>query len=509
MVSHTLLLGVGIFIVYWVVVAILNSKKILEKHGITAYGPILMIKTEKGLELIDKIGKKKRFWRLFANAGIPAVFAGMIFMFVLIILMDIVLFTNPPPPSEITNPKNILLIPGVNDWIPFEWGVIGLLVTLVVHEFSHAILCRVEGVKVKAMGIILALVPIGGFAEPDEGQLMSQSVKRIQRIRIFSAGVISNFIVAIFAFSLFFYLINFLSPTVSVIGVYEDSPLYGLVEKDSIITKINGVEVKTPEDMDKVLKSEILTIEIEKNGVVKEIKVENLAGPRIVYLLDGYPAKNAGLKEGMIIYSINGERTYSINSFFNAMKKTKPEQVVEVVLYSDGKFITKEVKLTKHPNYDSGFLGVSVEEQISGMRIAYSSLLLDWLKSIPDMLSSPKGLFILVSMPLNFRGFGEETSFYFLPQGFWEDKGETIFYLLNTLYWIGWINFYVGLFNCLPAIPLDGGRVFHETMTMLLSRKYGDRAEKISMNTGKVLAILVFASIILSIVIPNLQLIRI
>jgi membrane-associated protease RseP (regulator of RpoE activity) len=35
---------------------------------------------------------------------------------------------------------------------------------------------------------------------------------------------------------------------------------------------------------------------------------------------------------------------------------------------------------------------------------------------------------------------------------------------------VGWINFYVGLFNCLPAVPLDGGHIFRELFKSLTEK---------------------------------------
>jgi membrane-associated protease RseP (regulator of RpoE activity) len=187
------------------------------------------------------------------------------------------------------------------------------------------------------------------------------------------------------------------------------------------------------------------------------------------------------------------------------MRNTKPGEKVDVVVFYQNEFQHFNFQLGKHPSANSGFMGVSVEDQISGMRIGYSSLILDSLRSIPSQLTSPRGWLTIISMPINFRGFGDESSAFFIPQGFWRDKGETIFYLLNILYWVGWIDFYVGLFNCLPAIPLDGGRVLHETLSSVLTRRFGDRGEELSLAAGRFLAFIVFSSLLLSIVIPNLH----
>ena len=174
-------IALGIFLLYWFLVSVLDRRGILEKYNITTFGPlpILMIRTTKGLKLLDVLARPKFYWRNFANLGILMMFAGMIAMFLVIALSDLALYTSflngtVPEPGKYNSPRNIFLIPGVNEFIPFTWGVIALIVTLVVHEFSHAILCRVEGIRVKSMGILLALVPVGGFAEPDDEQLFGK-----------------------------------------------------------------------------------------------------------------------------------------------------------------------------------------------------------------------------------------------------------------------------------------------------------------------------------------------
>ncbi len=498
------IVAIVIFITYWAIVEILKTKGILEKRNITAIGPILMIRTKKGLNLLEKISKPKMFWRVIANLGIPSIFLGMAFMFILVLLMDYRLITTPPKPSPLTSPRNVLLIPGINQYIPVVWGLIGLIITLIVHEFSHAILCRVEGVRVKSLGILLALLPIGGFAEPDESELMDKRIGRMQRIRIFSAGVISNFILALIAFSVFFYLLGFISPLVVVRDVSKDSAAYGLIEEGDIILSINGVDVKSIDDVSNALKiGNNLKIVYKHNGEIKEVVIPKIAGINVtgLYREDNkiFPAEKAGIRKGMIIFRINNEPTPTLKDFMDVMKRTKPNETIQIFVYNKGEVKVFKVKLAKSPNNNHGFLGVFAEEYISGIKLAYSDLFLKELKSIPSRLKSVDGWILIIAMPFTFPGFSEAITKYF--------EGDAItFYLLNTFYWIAWINFYVGLFNCLPAIPLDGGRILHETLSALLSKRFGERGEEMSLNTVKFLAILIFSSIILSIIIPNLNL---
>ncbi|MBN1235813.1 MAG: site-2 protease family protein, partial [Methanotrichaceae archaeon] len=170
----------------------------------------IFVRTTRGLNLLDSLARPKRFWRIVASAGIPLVILSMTYFLVLVLMMTYYMIQEPPQPSSYNAPRNILLIPGLNEYIPFAWGWIALFVTMVVHEFAHGILSRVEGVRVKSMGIVAVFfAPIAAFVEPDDEELFGgkdkpPKVSRGARVRILSAGVISNFIVAAVAMALFF-----------------------------------------------------------------------------------------------------------------------------------------------------------------------------------------------------------------------------------------------------------------------------------------------------------------
>jgi membrane-associated protease RseP (regulator of RpoE activity) len=535
----------------------LDRRGILSKYNITAYGPILMVRTQKGQRLLDKLAIHKSFWRTFANIGLPSMLIGMLVMFLLILFVDFALIRSfqtqtVPPPTRLNEPRNFFLIPGINEYIPFEWGVIALIVTLVVHEFSHAILCKVEGVRVKSMGVLLALIPIGGFAEPDEEQLLGKKEEekseketepktepappkkvatRAERVRVLTSGVMANFATALVAFILFFSLLGSISPVgeVMVTSVVPGHPADAAgVKPNMIITQINDKPVNSAEEFllyTHILEpgSKVTLNVIDEN---RERKVINLVttsdnnstypGIRVYDVVSGSPAKAAGIKPDMVLVKVNNTEIKSLDDFVNFMNSTEPGQKIDVYVLSNNSAnasteVFKNIELTKYPydpNAKKGFLGISYAPDAGA--VSYSlgigigqfqaKSFLNMLENIPSLLNRVEGWVYLFSLPIfgftgnGFPGFSGLMTYFYEPVGWAAPLGNGIFWILNILMWVGWMNFYVGLFNCLPAVPLDGGQVFRDVMASSLSRIIGD-GEKVEKVTNAV--VILFAVLIL------------
>ncbi|MEA3324608.1 MAG: site-2 protease family protein [Euryarchaeota archaeon] len=570
-----------ILLVCWIVFAFLSKQGILERYNISAFGPILMVRTMRGQKLLTVLAYPRRFWRFFGNVGIPMMVVGMFIMFMVVILTDYVmlqaLYDNAMPmPDKYNAPQNIFLIPGLNDYIPLVWGAIGLIVTLVVHELAHAVLCRTEGVSVKSMGaLLLGIVPIGGFAEPDDEELFGKKeepdpagardagtgsnigvgydyavrqpieteggiwhgnrsktvveqeggdrvenengVSRRARMRILAAGVMANFVVALIAFSLFFGpVLGGIAPVsdVMVVSVDENSvAAQAGIKENRAITQVDNVTIKTAHDFYVTIDTrEDIPMTVHTKGADKRY-VSTLAGEgatlqtwvTIEEVMSDSAASRANLTKGMTIARINDTEIDNTTDFIAFLNTTVPGQTVEVFFAENNSTL---VELGSSPASDRscGYLGVGSTTRIkfAGMTIGEypASGRLHIFKSIPGLMHRIESWLFIFAMPLieleggRFAGFDNSMQFY-EPVGWAAGYGVLVFWIASALLWIGWINFYAGLFNCLPAIPMDGGHVFKDIIHSLFGRVISDHyAEQLSKSIAVAFAVLILVSFI-------------
>ncbi|MHC1610867.1 MAG: site-2 protease family protein [Candidatus Methanospirareceae archaeon] len=547
---YYLTLTLYLFLIYWLILLVLDRKGILEQYNISALGPILLIKTKRGGRLVERLangGRREVFWRAYANIGTILVLVAMAFMFILVLYGAYATFMTPPEPSKVHEPRNWLLIPGLNEFIPMcAW--IGFVIALVVHELSHAVLSAVEKIRVRSMGLLVALVPIGAFAELDSEQLFGKRERKSgenmieateagepervrrrvatarERTRILSAGVTSNFCVAFIAFLSFFAILSSVQPVSdNVLYVYDvagGSPAESLgIEAGIFITAVNGSPVLRVEELNTALGEEDETVVsvLDKRGRERALRVQGgseSTGVRIVGVEEGFPADKAGLTEGMRITRMDTTEITSYEDFRAFLANTTPGQVIEVETNEK----TVSIELAESPFDDKiGFLGVLVANNPLGMVVVDFSArgYLEDLRSIPPSFASfsphrwlNSWLWLTIMpfapLPAGFGGFNPVLSHLYHPMGLASLFGGGIFWIADVLFWIGWINFYVGLFNCLPAIPLDGGYVFREMLNPVLRIGIRDerRKEKISKAITAGIAVFIASSIILTLAGP-------
>jgi membrane-associated protease RseP (regulator of RpoE activity) len=546
---------------YW-----LDSEGYLPE-SISLSGPITTIHTKRGRAFLNWLAGPKRFWRAWTNVGLGATLVVMVGMFLMLLQQGRSILENPPAPSPVNEPANVLVIPGVNEFLPLSVApeiLAGLLIGLVVHEGGHGLLCRVGDINVESMGLVtFAVIPIGAFVEPDEES--QRTANRGARARMFAAGVTNNYAVTIIAFALL------LGPIVGSIAVAPGAAIGGAqpaspaddagidpgdrivmvdgqeisngsdletllaenteesvsvtlgdgtettversllvtrvaggspfdregaagVDVNDTITAVNGTEVRTERGFREAISGrESVTITTADGrtttapmGVVARAtspEIPGIGGEATDHPLNasGFPTD-----ESFTLLSIDGQRTMVPADVTAALDGKAAGEEVEIVAVVDGERRTETVTLAEdyRDGEDGGYLGISPSAGYGG--ITTSSFGVDYYPAA-EFLAMLTGegqsllgaTLIVLLLPFigavggaqyNFAGFVAVNRNFYTVTGPLEPLGGVVFLLANLLFWTGWINLNLAFFNCIPAYPLDGGRILRTCVEAVTSR---------------------------------------
>lgn len=383
---------------YAAVAIVIHSRKILPRH-ITFYGPVMAIRTSR-VKFFDRFSEMRTFLRLYGTFGVCMVVVVSVFITAMLIFSVRYTLIVQPEPTGIYKPQNILLLPGINEYVPSTLAVwLAFIITIAVHEFGHGFLCRVENITVKGMGVLLAVIPIGFFVEPDEEEL--EKTRGMPKARMFGAGIANNLVAGFSCFVLLLLLVGSAVPSTAPIihGVYKD-----------------------------------------------------------------YPADLAGVPQGSVVTSVNGVPVASRDDVSVILNATRPGDAAVLSVEKGGAVADYSLTLAKWPeemNRTSGFMGVQYYDG-TAIKTAILSMLsplgfLQFLVIPFDMSTGSQFLRILAFD-------SPDQQYYAVPfYGYWG--------VVHLLFWCGWININVGIFNAIPMVPLDGGYILKEGVDRLLERR--------------------------------------
>jgi membrane-associated protease RseP (regulator of RpoE activity) len=547
------------FGIWWLAVHTLDKAGVLQRYNITAYGPLIMWRSYRGQGLLNALASPKTFWKTLITLCIPLVFVSMFIMLGMIAVADIVMILKTPAPSAATAPQNLLVIPGVNQFVPFVWGWIALIVGMVAHEFGHAIMAKAENIKVKSLGLLLIPIPMGAFAEIDEEEMFGtkaegktgeifgptetkaagvgvRKASSMAQVRILSAGVISNFLVAAIAFMLLFGpvlgAIGATNSEMVVVNVAPGTPAGDAgIRNNMIIRSVDGINLSTPDQFNDYLKahagSDVTIAGMQGSQAVSyTVPVGDSKGVYILGVVDGYPAQKAGIAPLMQMVSIDGKPIGSYADYNATMADTKPGQEVSVgLIAADGSAVNTTLTLASgaQPKGYMGFGGADLSDNSIGVLVGTFDAegQLSWLQNllspgagtiVDQFVSVVTGVIILTFLPIweftggvsGFSIFQSDLASLYHPIGWAAGLGNGVFYLALSLFWIGWLNLQLGLFNCLPMIPLDGGHIFREVARVFVGRFVKDtaRVDSISRMIVNGFSIVLISSLVFMVLAP-------
>ena len=404
----------------------------------------LMWRTDWGKDFIEKISQNKPFWRRVGDVWVVTVFVIMILMFSLLLWQATLAWQIPK--TSAVSPKMMIGLPGVNPVIPLWYGILALVIAMVIHEFSHGILSRVANVKVKALGLLLFIFPVGAFVEPDEEEM--KAMKKWERMRLYAAGPGSNMVIAlIFSFLFSSVMVASLAPAEDGLLLYSVSTDYGGAEAGlepwMLLTSINEEPVEDSDDWQRIMN-------------------DTYAGETV-----NVSVMNAGVPE-----------TYA------------------VTLSDKGSYYLKYYPDLYEPWMSGkGFMGVAAENP-------------EFVTN--NLANPTENILLYISLPFaKLQPFPDHFTSIFEPSGAVGIIPDNLFWILaNSFYWIFWLNLMVGLTNALPSVPLDGGFIFADGITGVLDKvKTGlteQRKEEIVDNLVAVLAFTVVFLVVWQLIGPRI-----
>jgi membrane-associated protease RseP (regulator of RpoE activity) len=230
----------------------------------------------------------------------------------------------------------------------------------------------------------------------------------------------------------------------------------------------------------------------------------------------GQPAALAGLREGDIVTSIDGQAVTAAEPFVDRIRATRPGSNVTLQVLRDGQPLTLQAQLGQNPTEVDpiGYLGVRSESVAAQRKAPAEALGLAFTDLGPQAWNSVKGVVIALN-PVNLVQHltGKTDDIETRPANIVTVARESDRFgdaegLAGVMLLLAGVNVFVGVFNLFPLLPFDGGHAAIATYERVRSRRgrryHADVAKMmpVAMTVMALLAFLLFTSIYLDVTKP-------
>ncbi len=471
-----------------------------KRVGVSFQGPVMLWRTRRGRESMQRVARADAFWRRYSAAGLvvmAAMTAG---------ILSFLLWTGFSSPDL---PKASAASEEIGPGLPTDgilataaYGLAGFVLAVVVHELAHGVVTLWSKVRLESMGVAFLGIPIGAFVEPSDEDL--EKAEPEVRARIYAAGPATNIIFAVVCLFLLALVVPEAEPRLPgalVTAVAEGSPAeMAGIGAWTEVTHIGSAQITSAEDL--------MSHSFDSPGAPVAVNItygresSHVLMPQGVAITEviGGPATNAQLRPGMIIKSLNGTVIHSSSELRSVVENSTHDAPVEITVLERGhdaafdrEWFVQNTSITSvnltskwlwyYTNYNwlneedyhnQSFLGVATAP--FGAKVRDMDHLTD-LYSRPyagtgSLDEAADATVRLVSLP--FIGYSPVTS----PAGeLYEPSGALSFVpndiywgLVNLVYWCFWGNLMLGLANAIPALPFDGGYFIRDAMRWGLTK---------------------------------------
>lgn len=317
-------------------------------------------------------------------------------------------------------------------------SIIIFLLVILIHEFGHFIVAKMNGVSVLEFSIgmgpklfqresngtlySLRVLPVGGYCQlegEDEENDSPNSLNNkspLVRLKVILAGAIMNFILA---FILLILLMSVSRVSTEVSGVIKDSPAY-----------------------------------------------------------------SSGIQTGDQIVSINGENVSDGEELLKSIKESQGDLNIGVIRDSQ----SKNIKVTPRLENNIRKIGVNFQEEYN---IKNFSIVKGFKKGLITFLNLTGMLYKFLGMLITGQlGLGGVSG----PVGVVKEIGNAAKTgVANLIFLLAYININLGVFNLLPIPALDGGRAIFILIEMIFGKKISQEKEGYIHMVGLILLLALIA----------------
>ncbi len=230
-------------------------------------------------------------------------------------------------------------------------------------------------------------------------------------------------------------------------------------------------------------------------------------GAQVSFVEPSGPAAAAGIRTGDVVLGVGGVAVADPAELGEAIRANRPGEVVELDVVRDGAAVSIPVGLGANTDESSAlfgqpYIGVASGSVVEQVELSVPAAAVRSVTSLgPVVWESTKGI-VRVINPVNVFTHltGQNDDLMTRPTtlvgvtAISDDVGESQGFL-GVLYLLAVLNIFVGVFNMFPLLPLDGGHAAVATYERLRERNgqryYADMAKLMPLTMG-VIAVLLF-----------------
>jgi membrane-associated protease RseP (regulator of RpoE activity) len=278
------------------------------------------------------------------------------------------------------------------------------------------------------------------------------------------------------------------------------------IKSGTTITSVDGTEVSgSSEFYEEMRSSDNFEVSLESKNSSSTVPV----GAYLVSTDSRGISDSLGLSRGetTYVYEVGDERVYNAQNLRRAIEEAEHGEIN--ITY--GNIGNQEMSTYTVSDNRDALDTVSVSEPVSGIDISalgvrtYPKEIFYDIMSFDDTIMStlynviPMMFLPVAELSLNlgtsFSGFaGSVSSFYTTSSSV---PSWIIFVFSGTLLWTAWINFNLGLFNCLPTFALDGGHILKASVEEILDGVVSQDTQKYVFRAIQLLILVLILSVFL------------